>query len=257
MMPRSIATRSLPQHPGGMSDLPDTFLSCYEIMNKDALRWNVREYKVRLAHRTRDVEHGEAKQVVWALRKKHSGACRGYGFVIEVDEATVAVPSGWNLPSGVQEGEFYVTFDSEFTTDPNDRRHRSVITGILREGLKAHFKRNRSDTLGDLWQDYDRFCQMPDYGSGREFHFCRKFGVAAKVLACNRWVLQPLISTVTLDGRTFADYFRAGEVDVLTAMIEAKQSNRLNRRYCPRIALILTARERRPRGPIGSLRLLR
>ena len=53
------------------SEPPETFLSCYEIVNSDVLRWEVKVYKVR-----RDSggqthgERGDAKQVVWELRKK-------------------------------------------------------------------------------------------------------------------------------------------------------------------------------------------
>ena len=80
---------------------------------------------------------------------------------------------------------------------------------------------------------------MPDYGNGSEIHFCRKFGAAAKVLVGDRWVIQPLISTATLDGRTFADYFRDGDVATLTEMIEAKQANRLDRRNRPTAVRVL------------------
>jgi len=235
----AASTQNL-QKPQQASKLPETFLSCYEIVNPEALRWGVRLYQVR-----RDgggqthAERGGAKQVIWSLRKKYKDLCRGYGFVVDLDEETIAVPSGWNLPGDVREGEYLVTFDSEFTTEPANRRHRSIITGIIREGIKKHFKDNRSDALGDWWQDYDRFCQMPDYGNGSDTHFCRKFGAAAKVLLGDRWVIQPLISTATLDGRTFADYFRDGDVATLTEMIEAKQANRLDRRNHPTAVRVL------------------
>ena len=199
----------------------------------------MRLYKVRRHGGQTHAELGDAKQTIWSLRKKHKDLCRGYGFVVDLDEETIAVPSGWNLPGDVREGEYRVTFDSEFTTEPANRRHRSIITGIIREGIKKHFKDNRSDALGDWWQDYDRFCQMPEYANESESHFCRKFGAAAKVLVGDRWVIQPLISTATLDGRTFADYFRDGEVATLTEMIEAKQANRLDRRNRPSAVRVL------------------
>lgn len=82
-----------------------------------------------------------------------------------------------------------------------------MITGILREGIKSHFKKNHSNTLGDLWQDFNHFCQMPKPFGSDEYHFCRKFSATARVLVGDRWVLQPLVSTTSLDGRTFADYY--------------------------------------------------
>jgi hypothetical protein len=212
------------------SELPETFLSCYEIVNQSALRWGVRLYKVRRdGGRQTHVERGDTGQVIWSLWEKHKQLCRGYGFVVDVDEDTVAVPGAWKLPSDVRDGEYLITFDCEFTTDPANPSHRAIITGILREGLKKHFKDNRSDVLGEWWQDYYRFCQMPDYSNNADIHFCRRFGAAAKLLVGDRWVIQPLISTATLDGWSFAEYFQKGEVAALAEMIEGKQVNRLNR----------------------------
>lgn len=222
------------------SELPETFLSCYEIVNADALRWGVRLYKVRRdGDAQTHADRGDAKQAIWSLRKQHKDLCRGYGFVVDVDEETIAVPATWNLPDNVRVGEYLVTFDSEFTTDPVNRNHRAIITGVLREGMKKHFKDNRSEGLGEWWQDYDRFCQMPDCRHPAETHFPRRFGVAAKVLVGDRWVIQPLVSTATLDGRTFADHFRDGDVATLTEMIEAKQANRLDRRNRPTAVRVL------------------
>ena len=70
--------------------LPETFLSCYEIVNADGLRWHVRLYKVRrMAGAWQSHEQrGEIKQAVWTLRKKYQGLCRGYGFVVDVGQET-------------------------------------------------------------------------------------------------------------------------------------------------------------------------
>lgn len=230
-MPTAAESSMSPAEPAVSASLPDTFLSCYEVANPADLRWGVRLYKVRRAGvQPSHAERGEAKQVIWAVFKKHKHMCKGYGFVIDVDEETVAVSSDWNLPSDVEEGGFQVTFDRALTTDPNDPSHRAIIAGILREAIKTRFKNTFSDALGELWQDFDRFCQVPQFENGAEYHFCRKFGAAPKLLRGNRWVIQPFITTATLDGWTFADYFRKGEVDNLVGMIEAKQTNRLDRR---------------------------
>lgn len=71
---------------------------------------------------------------------------------------------------------------------------------------------------------------MPSELGDSAFCFCRRLGVAAKVLRGNRWILQMLISTATVDKRTIKDYYRRGEVAMLGAMIEAKRANRLTRR---------------------------
>lgn len=214
--------------------LPETFLSCYEILNIDALRCGVRLYKVRRANGAQThAERGDAKQVIWNLRTAHKDLCRGYGFVVDLDEETIAVPSDWRLPSGARTKDHIVTLDTEFATDPANGHHCKIIMGILREGIKRHFKDNRSDDLGEWWQDYDSFCQMPDFRIDSDFHFCRKFGAAAKLLVGDRWVIQTLITTATVDGRTFADYFHNGDVAALVDMIELKQANRLNRKNEP------------------------
>jgi hypothetical protein len=136
---------------------------------------------------------------------------------------------GWELPSGELVSNYQVTLDQICTTDPASWAHRGIIAGILREAVKKHFKDNHSEALGHLWQDYDRFCQVPSELGDTEFHFCRKLWVVAKVLRGNRWVLQVLISTVTVDKLTLEDYYQRGDVVRLTAMIKTKQANRLNR----------------------------
>ena len=143
------------------------------------------------------------------------------------------MPAEWNLPSGELVDGFLVTFDGSLETDPSVPAHCAIIAGILRGAIKRHFKDNHSDSFGPLWQDYDRFCQMPEGSGDGDFQFCRRVGVIAKVLCGNRWVLQLPISTATLDGRTIQDYYREGEVATLSAMIEAKQANRVNRRNRP------------------------
>ena len=181
------------------TELPDSFLSCYEIVAPESLTWPVRLYKVirtdgaRQSHSNR----GEMKQTIWDLRRQYSSLCREYGFVVDVDTETVAVPLGWELPSGALVGNYHVTLAQTFTTDPTQAAHRGLIAGILRDAMKKHFKDNLSDALGHVWQDYDRFCQVPSPLEDTEFHFCRRLWVTAKVLRGNRWVLQVLISTVT------------------------------------------------------------
>ena len=209
---------------------PETFLNCYEITNPDALRWGARLYKVRRANR--DASHaqrGQAKDILYKLRYKHRDLCPGYGFIVDFDPETVAVPVAWNLPSEMREAEFVVTFDRFVTTDPKDRAHRLLIAGILRDAIKQVFKKNDTDHLGELWQNFDRFCQTPHWRDSRRFHFCRNFVAIPKVLRGNRWVLQVNISTTTLDGWTFADYFGRGAVRELKDMIAAKQNNKFDR----------------------------
>src|SRR6266436_6423250 len=84
------------------TQLPGSFLSCYEIIAPESLTWPVRLYKVIRADGSRQShsDRGEIKQTIWELRRKYPNLCRGYGFVVDVDKETVAVPMNWELPSG-------------------------------------------------------------------------------------------------------------------------------------------------------------
>jgi hypothetical protein len=127
--------------------LPQSFLSCYEVMNPECLVWSVRLYKVVRADGSRQShsDRSEIKQAIWELRKNYLSLCRGYGFVVDVDEETVAIPLGWELPSGEQVGDYRVTLSQTVTTNPELQSHRGIISGILREAMKRHFKDNPSE----------------------------------------------------------------------------------------------------------------
>jgi hypothetical protein len=70
---RSVAARPKEKISCAALELPETFLACYEIVNKDELRWNVRSYTVRSVNgdAKSHEDRGGAKQVIWDLRKKH------------------------------------------------------------------------------------------------------------------------------------------------------------------------------------------
>lgn len=251
--PASVAPRPI----GGATVLPESFLSCFEILDMDALRWDVRLYKARRIGGASQghLDRGDVKQVIWGLRRQNPGLCRGYGFVVDVDAETAAVPSNWELPSAIVVDGFTVTSEKSFRTDPSNRSHRNIIAGILREAAKKHFKENRSEMLGTLWQDFDRFCQVPEGPRDGEYLFCRKFGFAPKVLRGDRWVLQVVVSTATVDSRTFQDYYRDGRVDVLAEMIGAKLANRVNRQNRPVAVRVLRDQSTSYQADIAALDL--
>lgn len=214
---------------------PPVFLNCYRIANPEELIWPVRIYDVIPLESTPPTHEGRgtAKDAIWKLYFKHKTSCRGYGAPVDINKQQIAVPDGWDLPSGEIVNGLRVDFRRRFETSPFDRESQPIIAGILRESIKSVLKKSDSRQLGRLWQDFNRFCQMPADISDRQFLFCRKFGVSAKVLRGKRWVLQMLISTVTLDGRTLADYYRSGDIDELREMVSMKQENRLNRNNRP------------------------
>ena len=81
---------------------------------------------------------------MWDLRWKHKGLCPGYGFIFDVDKTTVAIPKDWNIPQQNDFKGYRVTRDYEFKAQMSDPDHRAIVTGILRESIKQHFKDNGS-----------------------------------------------------------------------------------------------------------------
>src|SRR5260221_7347046 len=147
---------------GPSRTLPANFLNAYEIIDADALSWPVNIYAVDLHDEPRQENdtRGRVKNVIWDLRRNNKSSCRGYGFVVDISSRLVVVPRGWQLPDATT-SEYTVRLDQSFIARANDVQHRAIVAGILREAIKAHFKTNTSDELGNLWQDYNSFCQYP------------------------------------------------------------------------------------------------
>jgi hypothetical protein len=216
--------------------LPNTFLNCYEVTNPTGLEWPVRTYKVErldgrpIAHE----ERGAIKDAIWKLRAQHSEHCPGSSYVIDVDPTTIAVSDQWDIPVPADYGDYKVTVGQDFTVRASDGENQELVSAIIREGLKTYLKRNTSEELGALWQDFDSFCQLPcadeEEGGGG---ICRKFDIASKVLRGGKRVIECIIGTTVIDSKTFADYYREGYVDVLSEMIAAKQDKKLNRQGKP------------------------
>ena len=211
--------------------LPAQFLNAYEITNVGSLSWRVATYKVeRIDGRPQShEERGQIKTVIWNLFRKHKNRCSGLRFVIDIGKQMVAVPDTWQLPSGATEGDYKIERLRSFEAEATNEKDRSIVAGIIREALKRHFKHNRSDYLGDLWQDMDKFCQLPRSSPGRDYCMCRRFGAMARALRGNVWVVQPTLSTATVDGKTFAQYYKEGRVNVLAEMMALKQGDKVDR----------------------------
>ncbi len=210
---------------------PPLFLNCYALTDPSQLEWPVRTYKIvrEDGQPQSHTDRGAAKNVIWKLRKKHASRCKGFGFVIDLNEGLVAVPESWDLPPSSQVENHVVTLDEQFTTNASEPRFQHIISGILREAVKTHFKNNSPTGLGELWQDYNQFCQMPNEDESGDYLWCRRIGVATKMLCNKKWGLEFLISTATLDRRTFADYYSSGSVAGLASMVEKKRLNRRTR----------------------------
>ncbi len=213
------------------------FLNAYGIHNREDLGWEVAIYKIAQLNgdQLTNKDRGTIKSIMWDLRWKHKRLCPGYGFILDVDETTVAIPKNWNIPQQNDFKGYRVTRDREFKAQMSNPSHQVIVTGILRESIKRHFKDNGSlSKIGPLWQDYNNFCQMPDLTqSDQGIIYYRKFYVSPELLENDCWVLQIAVTTPSIDGRTFADYYRSGEVKQLAELIRLKRENRLTRQNKP------------------------
>lgn len=217
------------------SALPADFINAYEVTNTLTLSWPVAIYRLDplgndpVTHEQR----GAIKSVMWDLRREFKNRCRGWGFVIDISETRIAVPESWNIPTNFEHSGYHVTRERAFTARASDPHDEKIVAGIMREALKTVFKDKTSDYLGFLWQDMDKFCQVPKPDPNEDYCMCRRFGMSPKLLRGNRWVIECTVGTATIDGRTIADYYNEGRVDVLAGMVQLKLGSRVNRRNQP------------------------
>ncbi|MBX3176854.1 MAG: hypothetical protein KF886_05815 [Candidatus Hydrogenedentes bacterium] len=206
-------------------------LNAVEIQNSSALTWNVNIYRLRPCGHSKSTHEsrGDVKSVVWNLKKHPSSSCRGFGFVVDFSPEFVAVPNSWNLASDIEFEGYLVTKDGARTVSCSNGRDWPIVAGIIRESLKKHRKENRSEKLGDFWQDYNSFCQVPEFGGRSDVVFCRRFLVNPEMLRGGLPVLQFVVTTTGIDRRSFGDYFKEGRVEELLSMVDAKRENRLKR----------------------------
>lgn len=217
--------------------LPAVFLNCYEVTNPTGLEWSVRAYTIKRADgraSTHD-DRSAIKDVVWKLRGQNSARCPGYSFVVDLNPETVAVSDRWDIPVPSSYGDYVVTAARDYVASAIDAGAQKVVTGILREGMKTYLKRNSSEDLGPLWQEFNSFCQSPRASDNGEDSggVCRKFELAVKILRGGRYAIEVIIGSAIIDGSALADYYRDGRVTLLADMIKAKRANRLTRQGRP------------------------
>jgi hypothetical protein len=210
-------------------------LNAYRILNPENLVWSISTYNIiPINGDPSQANRGKIKNLAWELRTAFKSQCRGLGFIVDVDESTIATLSTWQFPRIEDFNGYRVLPDSTFQTNPNDPEHRRIITSILREGIKLQFKNEPSDLLGALWQDYGNFCQMPGkFLADHDVVYCKGFQVSPELLNAGTWCLKMEVYSKGLDSLSISDYYSKGNVKQLGELIRAKRTNRLTRSNLP------------------------
>lgn len=159
--------------------------------------------------------------------------------MVDFSKDTVAVPANWQIPAGTESQGYRFVPSQDVAVSLDDPEHDLLVRGLLREAFKRAFKDASDSQLGPLWQHYNDFCQVPAVDTAENFLFCRKFGVDTVPLKGRRWCVQIRVSTQTVDGQTFADYFQMGEAERLAELIELKRKNRATRKNRPTDVAVL------------------
>lgn len=208
----------------------EAFLDAYEVTNLDALEWEVTPYRLQ-KHGLETAKHEDRGSIVdamWELRRQHGERCKGWGFIVAVDEQTVVVPARWVLPTDVTAANYYIKAGEPFAARASAPQHHSIVIGIMKEAVKKHFKDGSCGDLGFLWQDYNAFCQMPSEAGDGEACFCRRFTVLP--VSLNGGIaLHFIVSTTAIDALTMAWYYCNGEVRLLAEKILEKQRDKTTR----------------------------
>ena len=78
-------------------------LNAYAIVNATSIEWDVKVYRFKRAD-GQPMAHGDRggiKNAVWTLKKFPESRCSGYyGYIIDISQDEIAVPSRWELACG-------------------------------------------------------------------------------------------------------------------------------------------------------------
>lgn len=208
-------------------------LNGYAIANLAELKWKATLYEIKSTAPVSTPSRATVKEVMWSFKKAHRGLCPGYGFIVEVDETTVAVSAEWPIPNGTEwEGHAFRRI-KEVEVHGGDPAQAILFARIIKDGLRSHLKKVGPPALGPLWQDYSTLCQIPRTQTQNGFAFCRRFDFDPKPLSNGHWALRFMVSTASIDSEPIFNYYAEGRVAELADLIRAKLNQRTNRRGRP------------------------
>jgi hypothetical protein len=226
-MPETL-TQRLQAHLRGEA----TVYNSFEITNAAELSWEMRAYRVtKLDKPAGAKEHRKMEDVIWKLRRQHLDTCPGADLVVALDDETVLVAQAWSLPEQQSFKGYRVEPAGNMILSAQDSRHRLAVREVIKRSLRQHLKINYQEELGPLWQDFGGFCESPSLKLPTgDVTYRRRFEIVPEVLAGGRWVLKIDLSTHSVDTRSLAEYYFAGEVETLETYVRLKRTNRLNRK---------------------------
>lgn len=177
---------------------------------------------------------GDIVSAMWDYWRENKHHCNGRDrFVLDVGADRVAVPAGWQLPNCHEFVGYSINEETSYSAIPADPEHHAVLCRAIQDSIKKALRDGSSDVLGPLWRCFGDYCQMPFSKSASDFQFCRRFILQPVVLRGNRFVVRIVIRTASIDGRALDYYYREGKVGELADMIEAKRSDRMDRKGNP------------------------
>lgn len=201
-----------------------TVLNAYEILN-DPLRWQVNVYRVEGLDPALKDTPPDLKALMYTYAQRQRA--REQGPFWTIDGHHLAAPLGCVLRAGDLQG-YRITPLPPRTVDAHELGASPLVREILKSATRAALK---TGAFGSLIQEGTRFIERPSSRTRRgNVHHCRRYEVRPMFVRLSsgeqRWVLQLLVDTVTLDSRSIGEYYNAGDVDAIADMIDAKRRNR-------------------------------
>lgn len=217
-------------------------LNAYRLEQAESLRWEVAVYHVEVpaGEEVSDRTRGRVKDVIYQLSRQPGSRAPGPGFIVPLDPQHVIVPANWQLPNHDDLQGCRVRRLSDRVVRADDPRDTQAVRELLKAGAREALKAARTPVLGELFQDMNTFVERPSARTRHEdLHYCRRYEVRPARLRGGHWVLQLVVSTLSIDAHPLRHYYGRGEVQELADLVRAKRRNRHTRTFGPTAIRVL------------------